>query len=144
MKGLAVSGGEPAIKTPLPTIKDSSGRLLGEEELILVKEVIDSGTLAYIYGTKVAGFEQRFAALYEAKHAVAVSSGTAALHTALIYLNPDAVNAADNHIIQGFFKCRLIDIMLVLTDSDGFRIDFHQFGKRIHQSSANRNSTADR
>lgn len=73
----------------LPTIANKSGRLLGEEELQQLREVIESGTLAYIYGTKVYTFEKEFAALFGVNHAFAMSSGTAALHTAMIYLNPE-------------------------------------------------------
>jgi len=86
---LAIDGGAPVITDPLPSIKNASGRLVGEEEMALVKEVMESGCLAYIYGDKVTAFEQSFAGLYDVDHAVAVSSGTAALHTAMIYLNPD-------------------------------------------------------
>ena len=86
---LAIDGGRPVIADPLPSIKNASGRLVGEEEMALVKEVMESGCLAYIYGDKVAAFEKSFADLYQVDHAVAVSSGTAALHTAMIYLNPD-------------------------------------------------------
>ena len=86
---LALEGGEPAISSPLPTIKNSSGRLIGKEERELVLEVLDSGNLAYIYGSKVSEFERRFAELLGSTHAVAVSSGTAALHTAVVYLDPD-------------------------------------------------------
>lgn len=57
--------------------------------MALVKEVMESGCLAYIYGDKVKNFEKSFASLYGVEHAVAVSSGTAALHTAMIYLDPD-------------------------------------------------------
>ncbi len=77
------------IPMPLPTIANNSGRMLGEEEIQLLKEVIDSGTLAYIYGTKVKEFERAFAELLGRKYAVAVSSGTAALHTAMVFLNPE-------------------------------------------------------
>ncbi len=86
---LAIDGGRQVIEFPLPTIKNATGRLIGEEEMTLVKEVIESGCLAYLYGEKVAEFEKRFAELYQIKHGVAVSSGTAALHTAMIYLDPD-------------------------------------------------------
>jgi len=79
----------PVIKQALPTIKDRSGRTVGSEELELLREVIESGTLAYIYGDKVRRFEQEFVGLMGAESAVAVSSGTAALHTAVIYLDPD-------------------------------------------------------
>ena len=54
-----------------------------------MREVLETGNLAYIYGHHVTRFEERFAGLMGAEYAVAVSSGTAALHTAMIYLNPD-------------------------------------------------------
>jgi len=79
----------PLIPNKLPTIADNSGRMLGDEEKQALMEVIDSGTLAYIYGTKVRDFEEAYAKLHDMPYSVAVSSGTAALHTALIYLNPE-------------------------------------------------------
>jgi len=55
---------------------------LGEEELAAVAEVIESGQLTM--GPKVAEFEAGLAAACEVEHAVAVSSGTAALHLAIL------------------------------------------------------------
>jgi len=86
---LAVDGGRPVIGEPLPSIKNSSGRTIGEEERTLGREVSEAGTLAYIYGSKARAFEEAFAALMGARHAAAVSSGTAALHTAMIYRDPE-------------------------------------------------------
>lgn len=56
--------------------------LLGEEELAAVREVLESAILAQ--GPKVKAFESVFAAYFGRKHAVAVASGTAALHLALM------------------------------------------------------------
>lgn len=56
--------------------------LIGEEEKRAVLEVLDSGMLAQ--GPRVAEFEAAFAALCGVKYAVATSSGTTALHTALL------------------------------------------------------------
>jgi len=42
------------------------------------------GAAAFILGEEVAQFEQEFAAYVEAKHCVAVNSGTSALHLALV------------------------------------------------------------
>lgn len=80
---------KPLISIKLPTIANGSGRLLGDEEKQALIEVIDSGTLAYIYGTKVKAFEKAYAELYNMPYSVAVSSGTAALHTAMVYINPE-------------------------------------------------------
>src|SRR5438105_6927975 len=54
---------------------------LGEEEVQAVAEVIRSGWLTM--GTKTLEFEKQFARYVGAQHAVAVCSGTAALHLAL-------------------------------------------------------------
>jgi dTDP-4-amino-4,6-dideoxygalactose transaminase len=55
---------------------------VGQEEIDAVAEVIKSKNIAAF--TKVKEFEQRFADFVGAKYAVAVSSGTAALHCALL------------------------------------------------------------
>jgi perosamine synthetase len=52
-----------------------------EEEIQAVAEVLRSGWLGL--GPKTAEFEGRFAAAFAAQHAVALNSGTAALHLAL-------------------------------------------------------------
>jgi perosamine synthetase len=57
---------------------------VGEEELAAVAEVLESGRLTM--GPKVAEFEEELARACEVEHAVAVSSGTAALHVALLAL----------------------------------------------------------
>jgi perosamine synthetase len=56
--------------------------LLGAEEQEAVLRVLASGHLAQ--GEHVATFEKRFAELCQVREAVAVSSGTAALHLALL------------------------------------------------------------
>jgi len=75
---LAVDGGEPAVRTPIPPRKRH-----GELEKRYLAEVIDSDTLFFFLGTKVREFESRFAALYGKKHCLACSSGTAAVHMAI-------------------------------------------------------------
>lgn len=56
--------------------------LIGAEEKAAVLEVLDSGQLAQ--GPRVREFEERFTAWCGAEHAVATSSGTSALHVALL------------------------------------------------------------
>jgi perosamine synthetase len=55
---------------------------IGDEEKRLVMEVLDSGML--VQGPKVAELERRWAAACEAKHAIAIVNGTAALHVAML------------------------------------------------------------
>jgi perosamine synthetase len=57
---------------------------VGEEELRRVAEVLDDGMLTM--GPRVEEFERELARVCETWHAVAVSSGTAALHVALLAL----------------------------------------------------------
>jgi dTDP-4-amino-4,6-dideoxygalactose transaminase len=55
---------------------------IGGEILEAFRDVAEGGT--YVLGPRVAQFEAAFAAHVEAKHCVAVNSGTSALHLALI------------------------------------------------------------
>ncbi len=57
---------------------------VGDEEIAAVAEAIRSGWLTT--GPKAAELEQRFAEYVGAKHALAVSSGTAAMHLTLVAL----------------------------------------------------------
>src|SRR5262249_27978766 len=71
--------------TILPSDADRTGRDFGEDELALLREVIDSGTLNCTKGTQ----EKAFAARYGVPHARAPSSGTAACHAAIAAINPE-------------------------------------------------------
>ena len=55
---------------------------LNNGEIHAIRDVLNSGILAQ--GPVVAEFEEQFATLIGVKHAIAVNSGTAALHTALL------------------------------------------------------------
>lgn len=72
----------------LPSDQDASGRTLGAEELKLLAEVINSGTLTSTKGNFVKAFEERFAAKVGVKHAYACASGSAAVHTAVAAIDP--------------------------------------------------------
>ncbi|HUK96802.1 MAG TPA: DegT/DnrJ/EryC1/StrS family aminotransferase [Gaiellaceae bacterium] len=74
-----VSGETPRLRLGWPD--------LGEPELAEVAEVLESGMLTM--GPKVAEFEQELARLCEVEHALVVSSGTAALHVAVLALGLD-------------------------------------------------------
>ena len=56
--------------------------IIGDEEIENVVEVLKSGMIAQ--GPKVEEFEQKFAEWVGAKYGIAVNSGTAALHVALL------------------------------------------------------------
>lgn len=80
MSELAINGGPKAKPTPF-----NLPNKYGEEEIKLVLEVIEGGKLMGP-GGKVREFEAGIEKAYGVKHCVMVSSGTAALHTALAAL----------------------------------------------------------
>ena len=71
----------------LPSDQDHTGRSFATEELQAVKDVLDSGTLTPTKGTAVRQLEIRFAELLGVEHAYACTSGSAAVHLALIALD---------------------------------------------------------
>jgi perosamine synthetase len=77
---LAVHGGKPVRDTLLPYGHQD----IDENDIAAVVESLKSEWLTT--GPKVGEFETAFAAAVGAKHAVAVSNGTAALHTAMFAL----------------------------------------------------------
>jgi perosamine synthetase len=70
---------------------------MGAEEKQAVMEVLDSGIIAQ--GPRVKAFEEGFAAMCGVKHAIATSSGTTALHTALL---AHGIGAGDEVITSAF------------------------------------------
>ncbi len=79
---LALDGGPPVRAAPFPPWP-----ALGEEDVGAVAEVLRSGRLTQLTGGAVAAFEEAFAAWHGARHCVATSSGTTAIHIALATLN---------------------------------------------------------
>jgi len=84
MEELAINGGPKVRIRPFLSRRD-----IGPKELKEIADVIWSGQLNRVGGTKVAAFEGEFAGLYGVKHGIASTSGTAALHVALGAINPD-------------------------------------------------------
>ncbi|MFW9935223.1 MAG: DegT/DnrJ/EryC1/StrS family aminotransferase [Candidatus Thorarchaeota archaeon] len=77
----------PLPSTWSPTRFIPSNRpILGAEEIAAVTEVLESGMLTHKSGAGsfTLRFEEAFARFVGAKHAIAVNSGTAALHAALL------------------------------------------------------------
>ncbi len=87
MDKLAFHGGIPVIKGGFPSVNNNSGRFFGQEELDMVAEVVKSGAFNYICNGKCFQFEKEFADKFDSKYAAACSSGTAALHGAVIALD---------------------------------------------------------
>lgn len=77
---LAIDGGTPVRKTLLPYSRQS----VSEEDIAAVAEILRSDWLTT--GPMVQGFEQAFTDFVSSREAVAVSSGTAALHAAMCAL----------------------------------------------------------
>ena len=72
----------------LPSDADATGRNFGAEELENLRQVIESGTLNCTRGKWVKEFEARFAERYGVPYVRAVTSGTAAVHTAIAAIDP--------------------------------------------------------
>ena len=75
---LAINGARPTRTIPFPAWPHFS-----EDEIAAVVEVMRSGKVNYCTGEQGRNFEQEFAEAAQCRHAVAVSSGTAALELAL-------------------------------------------------------------
>jgi|HigsolmetaAR201D_1030396.scaffolds.fasta_scaffold07116_2 perosamine synthetase len=107
--------------------------LIGEEEQAAVQAVLASGVIAQ--GSRVAAFEQAFAAYIGVKHAIATSNGTTALHTALL---AHGVGPGDEVITTPFTFIASVNSILftgatpVLVDIDEhFTIDPQQVEQAI-------------
>jgi dTDP-4-amino-4,6-dideoxygalactose transaminase len=76
---LAVNGGQPVRTDPYPLWPS-----YGDEEVEAAVEVLRSSRFSCLSGSRVREFEEAFAAFQGTKHAIAVSSGTGAIHASLI------------------------------------------------------------
>lgn len=111
---LAVDGGTPVRTEPLlPGYP--GGLLIGAEEKAAVMEVLDSQSLFRHYGPKplgkVVAFEHAFARAVGARHAVGVTSGTAALITALAALG---AGPGDEVIVPTYTWIATINAVVIL------------------------------
>ncbi len=82
MEKLAIFGGPKVKTTPFGT-----GKRFGESELAQLQEALEQNTLFYAHGKKTEEFLNRFKRLYGSRFAIATSSGTASIHTALAALD---------------------------------------------------------
>ncbi|MBI2523091.1 DegT/DnrJ/EryC1/StrS family aminotransferase [Candidatus Woesearchaeota archaeon] len=109
---------------------------LDDNEIKAVSEVLKSGTIAQ--GPKVRELEEKFARLCGTKYAVAVNSGTAALHTSLhvagikkndeVVTTPFTFIATANTILMQQAKPGFVDI-----DEEMFNIDPEKIQERINK-----------
>ncbi len=83
------SAPEKGERVQLPNDQESTGRSFGPEELELLREVLNSGTLTSTKGTMVRRLEQRFAEILEVPYVRACSSGTTAVHAAIAAVDPE-------------------------------------------------------
>ena len=109
---LAIDGGTPVRSSRLPYGKGAA--LLDDEERAAVFEVLESRSLFRYYGPnllgKVAAFESAVCDSLGAGHAVAISSGTAALRTALASLG---VGCGDEVIVPAFTFIATVNAVVV-------------------------------
>ncbi|HSN10762.1 MAG TPA: DegT/DnrJ/EryC1/StrS family aminotransferase [Propionibacteriaceae bacterium] len=71
----------------LPNDQDASGRSFDSRALEMLGRVLGSGTLTATKGVMTPTLESEFAELLGVKHAIACSSGTAAIHAAVASLD---------------------------------------------------------
>lgn len=109
---LALDGGSPVRTEPLDVGKGLA--LLGDEEREAVDRVMRSRSLFRYYGPDlqgaVADFESRAATALGARHAVAVSSGTAALRCAFAALG---IGPGDEVVVPAFTFVATVNAVLV-------------------------------
>lgn len=111
---LAIHGGPPVRKTPLPGPYPGA-LLMGREEEKGVLEVLRSKSLFRYYGPNVLGksaeLERRFAARMGSRHALALNSGTSALKCALFAVG---VGPGDEVLVPSFSYVATADVVLSL------------------------------
>ncbi|MBM3308861.1 MAG: DegT/DnrJ/EryC1/StrS family aminotransferase [Candidatus Altiarchaeales archaeon] len=108
--------------------------LIGKEEVKLVVEALKSRSIAQ--GPKVKEFEGKFAEYIGVKRAVAVNSGTAALHVALL---AHGVKPGDEVIVPSFTFIATANSVLYCNakpvfadvDDDSFNIDVEDVKRKI-------------
>ena len=112
--------------------------IIGEEERAAVARVLNTGMLvnaSYEGGEQVRAFEGKVRKLVGTKHVVAVNSGTAALHTALLAMG---IRAGDEVVVPSFTFLATANVVLacgakpVFVDiKDDFNMDPAAFRKAV-------------
>ena len=107
---------------------------LGEEDIEAVLEVLHSGRLAL--GPKAAEFEHLMTSYIGVKHAVAVSSGTAALHVLVRALG---IQPGDEVLVPSFTFAASVNVILyeravpvfVDIDPDTYNLDVDELERKV-------------
>jgi len=137
MNNLAILGGKPEIGYKLPDVYSNSGRNVGEEEKKELIEVIESGSLGYLPGKKLKQFQNDWAEKFDVKTAVATSSGTAALHTAMIFIN---VGPGDEVLVPAVTDMGTV-IAILLQNATPVFVDVDLYTQNIDPSDLERKIT---
>jgi dTDP-4-amino-4,6-dideoxygalactose transaminase len=135
---LAINGGTAVRTEPLP-LEFPGVHHMDEQEVAAAMEVLRDRSPFRYYGVKlrseVEQFEQEFAAHLDVPYAVAVSSGTGALHTALSALG---VGPGQEVIVPAYMWVAVVSAVVnlgaipVLADiNDTFGIDPEDLARRI-------------
>ena len=112
-----------------------AGVTIGEDEHTAVNDVLRSGWLSM--GPRTEEFEQRFASFVGARHAVAVTNGTAALHLAAVAVGigpGDEVICPALTFVASAAGMRHAGATVILADSislDDFSIDPHEIERLV-------------
>ena len=109
---------------------------IGEEELAAVEEVYRSGILAS--GARVKAFEAAFSQAVGADHAVALGSGTAALHVGLLAMG---VGLGDEVIVPSFTFVATAN-SVKMTGAEPVFVDIDPDDYTIHRSAIEKAITA--
>jgi dTDP-4-amino-4,6-dideoxygalactose transaminase len=103
---------QPAAVSPPAKVIPSNRPILGAEEAAAVTKVIESGMLTHKSGAGLYAkqFEEAFAKFTGAKHAIAVNSGTSALHASLLALD---IKPGDEVIVPAFTFVATTNVVLL-------------------------------
>ncbi|RLI42343.1 hypothetical protein DRO69_10490, partial [Candidatus Bathyarchaeota archaeon] len=131
---LAIKGGKPVRENVLPFVPEEAD--ITDEEINAVVEVLKTKRLSQLVSEKIREFEEAFAEYYGVEYAIAVNSGTTALHVALaadpvgpkndVILPPYSFIATANAIIHQTAVPNFADI-----DPKTYTLDPEDFEKRI-------------
>ena len=87
---LALHGGTPVRSEPFGPSHD-----FDEDDIAAIADVVHSGKIGK--GPAVTQFERAFASRHGVKHAIAVNSGTSAMHVCVAAVNPDPGDEVIDH-----------------------------------------------